>query len=154
MPGSRSLKGLASGLAETFISRNNDVSGYWGIGMLRRELENLQRTSVELDLLLGEATRGGPVANSLIAHYSQWLAKSRARAGFLPSQVAGAKVIIDFRALGKTLNPALVNTYRQAFSCEVSLVSLSGRIFSAVREGLCWRHDPKREQRRRQPDNC
>jgi len=33
----RELRNLAHGLAGTFISRNNDVSGYWGIGMRYRE---------------------------------------------------------------------------------------------------------------------
>jgi len=28
------LKGVAYGLVDTFVSRNNDVSGYWGIGQL------------------------------------------------------------------------------------------------------------------------
>ena len=48
MPSSRALKGIATGLAETFVSRNNDVSGYWGIGQVQKEIEVRSHVIVEL----------------------------------------------------------------------------------------------------------
>ena len=35
---SKKLKNMAYGIAESFISRNNDIDGYWALGVIKGEL--------------------------------------------------------------------------------------------------------------------
>jgi len=147
MPSSRVLKSVANGLVGTFVSRNNDVSGYWGIGQIQRELEGLPGTVVELDLLRGKATPEGPIARALIAHYSTYLFASLVREGFTPSEVTAAKVLVEFGNFGEAKGPDLFGTIGQPFNCKAVLASQSGKIYSAVRGGLSRPHNPAVERR-------
>jgi len=148
MPSAHALKGIASGLVETFVSRNNDVSGYWGIGQIQREIKGQSHAAVELDLLHGKATPDGPTARELVAHYSAYLSASLAREGFAISRVTAAKVLIEFGPMGEASIPEL-GALGSPFNCKAVLESRGGKIFSATRAGHSWPHDPERELRSR-----
>jgi hypothetical protein len=141
------LRSVANGLVGTFVSRNNDVSGYWGIGQVQREIEGLSDTVVELDLLHGKATPEGPIARALIAHYSTYLFASLAREGFTRSEVTAAKVLVEFGNFGEAKDRDLFSTIGQPFNCKAVLTSRSGKTFSAVRGGLSRPHNPAIERR-------
>ena len=147
MPSSRVLKSVANGLVGTFVSRNNDVSGYWGIGQIQREIEGRPETVVELDLLHAKATPEGPIARTLIAHYSMYLFASLAREGFTLSEVTAAKILVEFGNFGEAKAPDLFSTIGQPFNCKAVLASQSGKTFSAVRGGLSRPHNPAIERR-------
>ena len=49
----KQLKGIAAGLAGTFISRNNDVDGYWGMGVIYSEVSARGVSAVTFSLLDG-----------------------------------------------------------------------------------------------------
>lgn len=151
MPGSRALKGIASGLVETFVSRNNDVFGYWGIGQLRNETEDRESRTVELDLLSGETDPKRPVASNLIVKYSGYLSASLVRAGFPLSRVIRARILVEFGSFGDARDPDLFSTLGEPFNCKAVLVGTSGKAFSAVRGGLCRRHDARCEQQSMRP---
>jgi len=147
MPSTRALKGIANGLVETFVSRNNDVSGYWGIGQIQREIEGRPHSVVELDLLHGQAVPEGPVARELVAHYSEYLLACLARGGFALSEVTAAKVLIEFGNFGEAQAPDLFSTIGQPFNCKAILASQSGKTFWAVRGGLSRPHSSAVERR-------
>ncbi|MGN6228101.1 MAG: hypothetical protein ACTHNM_11770 [Dyella sp.] len=151
MPGSRALAGIVSGLVETFVSRNNDVSGYWGIGQLRKEIEDQGCHAAELDLLAGQVDQAPPIVSTLIARYGAYLSASLARDGFSPTHVVEAKISIEFGSFGNASEPDLFSTLGEPFNCRATLLSRSGKVFSAVRGGLCRRHDPRCEQQSRRP---
>jgi hypothetical protein len=146
MPSSRALNGIASGLVGTFVSRNNDVAGYWGIGQIQREIEGGPHSVVELDLVHARAMPDGPVARELIAHYMAYLTTLLARCGFTHAAITGAKVFIEFGMLGVDHAPGFA-AMGSPFNCKVVLVSTSGKMFSAVRAGHSWAHNPERELR-------
>jgi hypothetical protein len=55
----RTKKGIANDLVETFGSRINDVSSYWGIGQIQREIEGLASAVAELDCCKAERRQTG-----------------------------------------------------------------------------------------------
>jgi hypothetical protein len=63
------IKNVASGLYGSFISRNNDVAGYWGIGKLCLLVQNRKTTTVQLDLLARTITPESPETTKLLAGY-------------------------------------------------------------------------------------
>jgi hypothetical protein len=144
MPSASALRGIASGLVETFVSRNNDVSGYWGIGQIQREIGGSPDAFVDLDLLHGKATPDGPIARELVAHYSVYLSASLAREGFSLSGITAAKVLIEFGAFGEVSSPDF-SAIGNPFTCKVILANGSGKVLSAVRAGHSWPHNPERE---------
>ena len=145
MPGSRALSGIANGLVETFVSRNNDVFGYWGIGQLRNETEDRGSHAVELDLFSEQPGPKRPVASHLITRYLGYLSAALARAGFPPSLVVRARILVEFGSFGDACAPDLFNTLGEPFNCKAVLVERNGKAFSAVRGGLCRRHDARCE---------
>jgi hypothetical protein len=49
----KNLKGIAGGILGSFLSRNNDLDGYWGMGILRLLAQEHGVEMVYLDLLAG-----------------------------------------------------------------------------------------------------
>ena len=74
----RILKGLANGVVETFMSRNNDVSGYWGIGQLYREALDQQRSEVALDLV-GNHVVPSRVGAAVLGQYRSYVSARLSR---------------------------------------------------------------------------
>ena len=147
MPSFRLLRGIVNGLVETFISRNNDVSGYWGIGQLQREIGSASPALIELDLLHGHAKPDGPIAREVAGRYAVSLSERLVRAGFTPSAVTSAKIVIQFGTFGNARAPDLFSTLGQPFNCKAVLVSPEGKLFCAARGGLCRPHNPMIETR-------
>jgi hypothetical protein len=139
----RALKGVAYGLVETFVSRNNDVSGYWGIGQLYREALERQVRSVTLDLLGPCSPFMGLVAQAVQAHYAERLEHMALNAGASLSQ---ARVVVEFGTFGST-PPHHVSSYGDPLLCTVSLAGPNGRTYNAVHTGRCAPHDPAAESR-------
>ena len=139
----RALKGVACGLVETFVSRNNDVSGYWGISQLYREALERQVRSVSIELL-GHSSPGiGPVAQVVQSHYAKRLEHMVLNAGVSLSQ---AQVVVEFGTFGSS-PPPREYSYGDPFLCIVSLAGPNGRTYNAARTGRCSPHDPGAESR-------
>ena len=51
MPRRKEIKGIAAGFVSHFISRINDINGYWAMGILHKYALNNLSTSVEIDVL-------------------------------------------------------------------------------------------------------
>jgi hypothetical protein len=139
------LKGLACDFAGSFLSRNNDVSGYWGIGKLYREAIDHSAPLVTIDLLSLSIPPIWPVAQAIHAEYSERL---RHMASKVAVQLSEAQVIVEFGTLGSCATPRWdsYHSYGDPFVCTVSLVDSKGRTYKAVRAGFCAPHDPTRER--------
>ena len=142
MRGRRALKGLAYGLIESFVSRNNDVQGYWGIGKLYGEALEQSGSSVCIDLIDQNVRPTGPAAGAIQLHYAGRLDRMASAAGVLLSE---AHVIVEFGMFG-SYPPPHSHSYGDAFVCTVSLVGSNGFTFKAARTGFCSPHDPARER--------
>lgn len=130
----RELKNIAHGLAGTFISRNNDVAGYWAIGMLYRECLAAACTTVEFDLIAGYCLPDGSVARAVIPRHADWLA---ARLKGRP--IASARILLQFGSLGG-FAPPLQASYGDPFACVVILTTAEGRECGVIRTGRCAPH--------------
>lgn len=80
------LKHVAAGAADSFISRNNDLSGYWAPGLMYRDVETPPHR-VKLDLLSGCAEPATPSCSRMARKYARF------------AQVAAAKILSPHEAL-------------------------------------------------------
>jgi hypothetical protein len=140
------LKGVACDFIGSFLSRNNDVCGYWGIGKLYREAINRCASSVAIDLLGFSIPPNWPVFQSIRAQYTQRLTHIASKAAVQRSE---AQIIVEFGTLGSCATPRWDSnhSYGDPFVCTVSLVDSKGRTYNAVRAGFCAPHDPTKEGR-------
>lgn len=147
--GSKALKGVAHGLLGTFVSRNNDIDGYWGLGVLRLFAETNGMTTITLDLLNSEPKQfvDSPIR---IAEriYQRWLATALEKSRIDRSIVALANVSIRFTSFDEFPN-AVRDTRGQPYECTITIVHVDRREYSASKVGVCAPHDPKKDQRSR-----
>ncbi|MDQ6433027.1 hypothetical protein RB623_03050 [Mesorhizobium sp. LHD-90] len=140
----RMLKGVANDLASSFVSRNNDLDGYWAIGKIHTVASTVSSGVVRFDLLNG--TADPPTAHLLpmiLAYRAKLLDRCRAL-GLKPS-ACGATFELgegpsrDFKRNGEP---------QKAFRLRLAIRDDRGREWVHVTGGYSWPHDPGREQRR------
>ena len=147
MPRRRVMKGIADGLLGTFVSRNNDMHGYWGLGVLRRYSEKKKGSEIIIDLLdpkLPFFSRS-PVLNAK-TKYGLWLRDSLTKAGLAPSRVKQAQIKLRFSNYAEFPHIPR-DTYGEPYECTVTITDDRGAMYQATKLGCCASHDPKRESR-------
>jgi hypothetical protein len=139
----RELLDVAAAVAGSFVSRNNDVNGYWGIGVLRSYADRNRIRSLRFDILEGAPEpRSDPPA--LVADaYRRVLARQLAIRKISPDIVTKAEVVLTFDP--DAPNTSSAPTYGAPFSCTVRLTDHLGREFEGIRIGCCAPHNPGRE---------
>jgi len=144
MPRSRNLKGIAAGLESSFVSRNNDISGYWGIGVLCRDALTSGGT-VKLDLIQRSASPATPSSAFATSSYTRLLETMLGNAGFSGADLAAASITLQFGTSGNLPSP--LGMPGEPFLCTVALTDRKGHKYSVSSAGRCLPHDPAREHR-------
>ena len=138
------LRHVAAGLLGSFISRNNDIGGYWALGVLCAEAG---AHAVELRLTERLATPPAPACMAVAATYAGFLRRAMLQHGIDADDLARATVDIAFGVVPE------VPIYRHAagapFCCTVTLASRCGKTATVRAHGHCLPHDPALESQRR-----
>lgn len=144
------IKDIAYGLRETFNGRNNDVNGYWGLGVLYRHADNHRTDEVTLDLLSCSVM---PYDGSLteMAHYYGLYMQKRADRFELPKDwITSAIIKVKFKS--NEWSRSFRSRLGDPYIVEVIISAKTGFVYTSTTGGYCWPHDPKRESRRWMPD--
>ena len=140
------FKDFVAGLVSRFVSRNNDVDSYWGVGVLSKQLHDSGRSTIEFNLL-------EPQSNDLDAGSAIWLSRQVANTKTPEGWITAATLRVTFTPREadprEELWPAWVDkpTGVPMFRVIVtaSLTDDSGRTHQASAVTWCWDHDPYRE---------
>jgi hypothetical protein len=139
MPRRIDLKGFAYGVLGSFVSRNNDVSGYWGIGKLYSHALRNGVKSVKIDLLSRDISPYDEEFKQIISEYSEMLMKNCAKRNIPLSWVQEVHVYVEFNEeLNRRGNP---------FRCTCEITTDLGRKFAAQVLGRCGPHNPALESK-------
>lgn len=141
------MKGIASGIVASFCSRNNDVDGYWTLGVLYRLSVEAGTHLFELDLLSGVSSPAVPFSARWAAPYARYLAQQVRRKGLEACQVTGAIVSVTFCVPPTERQIIFRGTWGDPFVCRVVITDDLGKEHSQEYRGWCGIHDPKREHR-------
>jgi hypothetical protein len=79
MPRKRRLEGVVANILGSFVSRNNDVGGYWAIGKLYEHARQHQTQNVLVDLVTREILPPSSDFGSMLAKYSSLFAEHLVR---------------------------------------------------------------------------
>ena len=131
----RSLKGIAGGLMGSFVSRNNDVAGYWGMGMLCLLSRDVAKPSITVELVGAKESSDAShfVVKSIAETYSTMLQTMLSRAKVNPTWVKQAKVLVEFGSSGKLPAPPL-NAWGEPFICTLTILDDLGHIWSVCQK--------------------
>ncbi len=147
MPCRNELKGLAAGLAGHFVSRNNDVDGYWGLGIFYKLAFEKGAGRFSLDLLSGRSSLPFRYSARIARQYKDYLLQRLAKMGFEKFQLTAAIVELEFNVHPTARQVLFKNTRGDAYTCRVVLTDDLGKKREFKTSGWCGQHDPKKEIR-------
>ena len=129
---------VARGVLTSFASRNNDVCGYWGIGVLARTIQERGLARIDLPLHPVPLHSTEPVLSALAARYSDLLAEKLFKAGVPVSWLAGAKLVFCFPVAASTQHHLGASAPGEPFECrlEVTDERQCSKVFTWA--GWCW----------------
>jgi hypothetical protein len=141
MPRRKELRGVASGLLGAFLSRTNDVEGYWALGKLYAHALKADVPQVFVDLMDATVTPPGAEFHGMAADFARALTIQLAGRSIPADWVKQATICIEFSKKKNSYGPGDV------FNGTVALMDDRGRTHHAKASGVCWVHDPFRELR-------
>jgi hypothetical protein len=149
----RDLRGAAWGVLSSFVSRNNDVDGYWGIGELYAHALRNTVESVEIDLLSKRIVPHADEFTGMISHYAEMLLQQCQDKRIPIPWIGEAKIHVQFNISpqGRCCPPQ--STRGDLFECLLEIKDSLGRGYAAHMVGWCAPHDPQQEMRSARPRN-
>lgn len=128
------MNSLAASLCDYLCSRNNDIAGYWGIGVLCAANRRLEPASLAFTIHPGKPLflKGCEVTDS-----------NRITDKLIKLQLDSIEGRLSFFAAGHYPDGT------DKYICAVAIaVTQSGRTGMSMRHVDCWPHNPAREARR------
>ena len=142
MAGRKQLKRIVGGLLGTFTSRNNDINGYWGLGVLRLYAKRRRVDAFEIDLLsqVSDEPAGSPLLVTE-QYYRSWFSSALSNRQVNPAQLSSARIRLRFATFDEF--PDVVRSTRgEPYVCSVSIINLRGIEYSTSKVGVCAAHNP------------
>lgn len=129
----KELRSVCNDLCDSFVSRNNDLDGYWALGKFQAHLQASSQARLQIDLVDDTASlRAFPTTQ---ASYTRALYRHLAARG-LPDAWVQAAVI------------RVTRTSPVQLTCAVDLTDDRGRTFASQQTVAAHPHDPTRWSRR------
>jgi hypothetical protein len=147
MASRKELKCVAQGLYGSFISRNNDVAGYWGIGRLSLFAQNQKLNVVEIDLIQSSIMPLTREFDWLVSGFCSRLRTQIGSKGMPKTWVTSAKIIIDFKPAERPEKYPPILSWGKLFQLTVILEDDRSHKYVQLGYGHCSPHDPHRESK-------
>jgi hypothetical protein len=129
----------------SFVSRNNDVDGYWALGLLRAEADMAASSEMRLHLLRGSVSPESEVGLQVARLYEQFLLRQSEVRRIARARITDATIVLTFGCDESGMTP--YTTYGEPFRCVVVVENDRGRKFQRTIVARCSPHDPRREIR-------
>ena len=140
----KELKGVAYGFLSSFVSRNNDINGYWGLGKLYQFAVENGTDEIEMNLSKNDCIPSNTIPKAIIAQYSQALSIMFEKQGLPKFWLSKAIVRIKF-AQSDDADSSVRGYLGDPFQCSVILQDDLGKDRLASTFGRCRVHNPDRE---------
>lgn len=137
----RELRGVALGLLGAFISRNNDVGGYWALGKLYRHAKAANVQVIRIDLRRSSIEPPSAEFANMLDYFREQLVRQLAARALTTLWLIDAEIAVRFTGQASIAEPGDV------FECLVTLIDDRGRQHQVRERGACWVHTPLIELR-------
>ena len=130
----REMNSLARSLCAYLCSRNHDIAGYWGVGMLCAASRRQGKSKVSFQIRPGQLIKIGGCEITGSTAVAEKLVK------FQLDSIEGR---LSFFEDGRYPHGA------EKYTCGIAIaVTQDGRTGMSLSHAECWPHDPTREHRR------
>lgn len=146
MPTRREIKGVLDGFSSSFVSRNNDIDGYWGLGQLYKHAVSHNTNQVVIDVLSNDIVPPNPRFRPYIDAYAKSILTNFSSRSLPHNWLTQATVTINFNQFDKEDHP-LLRYQGEPFLGTIEFVDDLSRKRSVEIRGRCRKHDVSREQR-------
>jgi hypothetical protein len=137
----KELLTIGDGLLNSFISRNNDVNGYWGIGKLLNLF--IENGNVSIDLKERNITPNNSEFKEMIGAYSDRLTNMMKNRNISSSTIISAIITITVSLNDDSKHYSFEKPHK--VNCELTIIDLVGKTYSISKSVWCREHDKKRE---------
>ena len=142
MPSRNRLKGIIHGVSGKINSRNNDISGFWGVGYIYNSAFYSDATSCSFDLIQQVSSPHFEFSDKWTEIYRKFIFDQLAKNNLPETSVVSVKVDFEFNISSKPELERLLHIYGQAYCCTISLVSDTGKEYTAMHYSKCRRNPP------------
>lgn len=150
------IRCIGSGVLHSFVSRNNDIDGYWGIGVLCLYAKQVGELNVTVDILTGSVNPSTslslriyrqPNFLALADRYKSMFVALFEKRGVPMAWLTDAVFSIDFNSPVAVPAYPRIGENAEPFLCRLSLKDDLGAVHVFRADGWCWPHNPWRESR-------
>lgn len=137
----RSFKCIGLGVLGSFVSRNNDVDGYWALGKICSLLLANNTSKASVDLINKVIDPASAEFDSMLKQYSEKLYTIMSKFGFEKETAIRAEIQL-------TLSPAdqyplaYPTTDKYCLESKISITDDRGRIYTMKSTPTCNPYDP------------
>lgn len=153
MPRRSELSGIAAGLAGSFASRNNDVNGYWALGLLSLYAKKHDARYVSINLLPVAPPLTDTLFSAVAKRHAYLLASLVERQGLPSSWLTAASVAVEFESVSSKSRPIAGHADALPFQCSVVLRDDRGTAYKAISRGWCSPHNAQAEKQSLRDDD-
>jgi hypothetical protein len=146
VPRRRKINGVVAGILGSFVSRNNDIGGYWAIGKLYEHARKNQTHNLTIDLATSEILPDGLEFRPMVRGYSSRLADRLAYYAVPMEFISIARIALAFDAAVLAARPPS-SMPGMPFRCTLEVIDKLGRGFAASHVGVARPHNPLKETR-------
>ena len=90
------MRGIAAGTAQRFVSRNNDVRGYWALGILYKTAVDAGTDTLVLNLCSGESSPSFAESSRVAKTFLAYVRERLSAKGFSDTQLSDAHIELKF----------------------------------------------------------
>jgi hypothetical protein len=146
MPRRSELNGFASDIVRSFVSRNNDVLGYWALGMLYVYAKEHSNNLLSISLFPLELEPSMEPAAFVARSFDSKLRAMMENRKLPKSWLASACITVQFEST--TAKPQFFSTRANGrpFNCQIEIEDDLGRKHAASVAGWCAPHDSNIER--------
>lgn len=142
----KQFKNIINGLLCSFISRNNDVDGYWGIGKMYALMVKSKSLKIEIDLIKKTMSPYDKEFKLAISTYSKYLFNSMEIEKIAREDLSQAIIIL--KGFPNTPILSLERLAPHKIHCKIIIIDNLSVKYSLEKNVWCREHNPELESRR------
>jgi len=139
------MKNIANGLISSFVSRNNDVYGYWGIGKFCSLMLSKEPMVIEIDLINKKMEPINEEFKVIISEYSNRLLRDLKKFKLSFDNLNGAKIILKCYPDESISEFGKIAPHRM--NCSIEIIDELNLIQTITKNVWCRSHNPEKESK-------
>lgn len=144
----RHFKGIIRSLHDKFLARNNDLDGYWSLGVLYKDSALAGESSeVTINLLQCTSLPELSYIGDICRPFNKFICEQLDHYGLSLKLINVIEIKISFNVSKITKEQTMSSAWGEIFKVKVELIDDLNKKYTCESQGWCWRNNPDKEQR-------